>query len=37
MIIINIDLKARDAHDTFFISDPSLSGQGDDDLWQKVK
>lgn len=28
---------ARDAHDTFFVRDPELSQQGDDDLWQRVK
>ena len=28
---------ARDAHDTFFVSDPSLSVQGDQELWEQVK
>ena len=28
---------ARDAHDTFFVSDPILSTKGDEELWNRVK
>ena len=28
---------ARDAHDTFFVSDPKESTQGDKELWERVK